>query len=72
MNTFLNDKDIAGALRLSSAWVRQQRFKRRHQIDHVLTIDPVMIGSSPRYRYEDFKDWQNSLEAEPVLGGCYD
>lgn len=43
------DKDVARRLNMSASWVRGQRHKRRHGHDHVLDIDPVMIGSCPRY-----------------------
>ena len=46
---FLTDKELADALRLKASTIRSQRHKRRHGEDHWLTIDPVMIGHSPRY-----------------------
>lgn len=62
----LNDKTLARRLDLSTSWVRKQRWLRRKGEDHVLNIDPVMIGDSPRYRAEDIEEW---LE---TLGGCND
>ena len=62
MNTrFLNDKQIANTLSLSKSWVRKQRWLRRHGHPHVLTLDPVMIGSVPRYCVEEVEAWLLSL-----------
>ena len=62
MNTnLLNDRDIAQSLSISTSWVRKQRFLRRKGENHFLTIDPVMIGSVPRYWREDFENWLVSL-----------
>ena len=58
---FLKDQDIAEALSMSQAWVRKQRHLRRHGLEHVLTIDPVQIGTSPRYRLEEVEQWIESL-----------
>lgn len=46
---FYTDKDIARLLCLSPSWVRVQRHKRKHGLEHVLSVDPIHIGSSPRY-----------------------
>lgn len=46
---FYNDKDIARRLNLSSSWVRGQRYKRRHGLPHIFTLDPRYIGTCPRY-----------------------
>jgi hypothetical protein len=58
---FLNDADVAIWLRVSLSWVRVQRCKRRHGLAHKFDIDPVMIGSMPRYRQEDVIAWINNL-----------
>jgi hypothetical protein len=50
---FLNDRDIAQLFGMSPGWVRMQRHFRRFGRDHFLTIDPVLIGTRPRYRRED-------------------
>jgi hypothetical protein len=60
-NTYQNDKRLADRLDLSPSWVRKQRWLRRHGKDHVLTIDPVMIGDSPRYKSTDIEAWLQSL-----------
>lgn len=46
---FYTDKDVARLFSMSPSWVRVQRHKRKHELDHVLAIDPIYIGSSPRY-----------------------
>jgi len=61
MSVFLNDKDIASELSLSPSWVRKQRWLRRHEEDHVFKVDPVMIGSVPRYRRQDVQEWIDTL-----------
>ncbi|MBT6361707.1 MAG: hypothetical protein HOJ67_05875 [Rhodospirillaceae bacterium] len=59
----LDDGYIAHDTSMSKSWVRQERHKRRHGLPHILTIDPVMIGSSPRYRRSDYLEWIESLVA---------
>jgi len=60
-NTFspalVDDRYVAQQLCMSRSWVRKQRLYRRRGLDHVLDIDPVLIGSTPRYRIEDFQAW---------------
>jgi hypothetical protein len=55
MPELLSDKDIARCLRVSPEWVRQERFRRRHGKAHFLNIDPVLVGSKPRYLAKDFE-----------------
>jgi predicted DNA-binding transcriptional regulator AlpA len=57
----LTDGDIAHQLGLSRSWVRVERHRRRHGQDHSLTIDPVMVGSVPRYRSEEVTAWIAAL-----------
>lgn len=57
----LSDQDVARMLRLSPAWVRKQRHLRKEGVGHALTINPVYIGSSPRYRLADFNKWLDGL-----------
>ena len=57
----LNDRDIACSLSVSTSWVRKQRFLRRKGEAHMLTVDPVLIGSSPRYRQDEIETWIESL-----------
>jgi hypothetical protein len=56
----LTDNDIGYRLSLSSSWVRKQRHLRKYDHEHVLTIDPVMIGKNPRYLPDDFESWINT------------
>ena len=58
----MNDYSIAEMLSMSVSWVRKQRWLRRGGQPHVLTIDPIMIGSAPRYRVSDVEAWLASLE----------
>mgnify|MGYP000038220784 CR=1 FL=1 len=58
---FLNDSAVAETVCMSPSWVRVQRYKRRNGLPHTLNIDPVMIGSSPRYRVEDVEAFIKEL-----------
>ncbi len=53
----VDDAYIAKRLSMSRSFIRKQRFLRRRGLPHVFDIDPVMIGSSPRYRLEDVLAW---------------
>ncbi len=64
-SVLISDADIADMLGMSRSWVRKERFNRRRGLPHTLTIDPVMIGSTPRYRQSEVMDWVASLENEP-------
>ena len=57
----LCDKDVAKLLRISASWVRQQRFRRRRGDEHVFTVEPVLLGSVPRYRAEEIEEWIDDL-----------
>ncbi len=57
LTTYVDDAWIAERIRMSVSTIRGQRFKRLHQREHWLTIDPVYIGSKPRYRLADVRDW---------------
>ena len=46
---FYNDKQIASLLAVSVSWVRLQRYNRRHGKPHIFDVDPVALGSTPRY-----------------------
>jgi hypothetical protein len=58
----INDHKVAKMLSISPEWVRNQRWRRRRGLEHVLTVEPVMIGRSPRYRIEDVETWIAELE----------
>ncbi len=64
-SVLISDADIASLLCMSRSWVRKERFNRRRGLPHILTIDPVMIGSAPRYRRSEVMDWVESLAKEP-------
>jgi len=53
----IRDRDVARLLSMSCSWVRKQRMLRRGDEPHVLAIDPVLIGSTPRYRVSDVEAW---------------
>lgn len=59
---FYSDRDIAKMLKVSPSWVRGQRFNRRHGRDHCLDVDPVMVGSLPRYAPEAIEDWVERIK----------
>ena len=48
-SNFLRDREVAHFFAMSTSWVRGQRLKRLHGKDHVLAIDPIYVGDSPRY-----------------------
>ena len=60
----IDDDKIARLLSMSRSWVRKQRFNRRHGLPHVFDLDPVLIGSVPRYRLEDVLAWIDAREPE--------
>lgn len=57
------DKQVAQLINMSPSWVRSQRWKRKHNLDHSFTVDPIMIGTCPRYKQCDVENWIYSLEA---------
>jgi hypothetical protein len=57
MDRLLCDFDIASLLRMSGSWVRKQRMLRRAGLPHVLAVDPIMIGTCPRYRLAEIEAW---------------
>jgi len=61
-NRLVRDADIAELTGMSKSWVRKQRMLRRRGADHVLAINPVMIGSVPRYWWVEVQAWFASLK----------
>ena len=53
----VGDSEIAKLLSVSRSFVRKQRFNRRHGHPHVFDVDPIFIGSVPRYRLQDVWGW---------------
>ena len=58
---FMKDSEVAGLFGVSLSWVRGQRFKKNHGQDHIFNIEPVYIGSMPRYRQQDVFDWMENI-----------
>lgn len=57
----LTDKQIANLLNLSPAWIRKERYKRRRGEAHSLSVDPVMLGDTPRYKSSEIESWLAQL-----------
>jgi hypothetical protein len=62
-HAFYSDKDVARRLNMSSSWVRGQRFKRRHDLPHILDVEARYIGSCPRYVAAEIDAFVASLVA---------
>jgi hypothetical protein len=62
----INDAGIACLFSVSRSWVRKQRYLRRHELPHVFNIEPVMVGSCPRYRMRDVDAWIKGRSAEAI------
>lgn len=60
---FYSDKDVANLLNMSPSWVRGQRFKRRHDVDHILDLEPKYIGRCPRYLASEVEAFIASIAA---------
>ncbi len=58
---YLSDKDIAEMLSVSPSWVRKQRHLRGKGESHSLTVDPIYIGSSPRYMVTQIQEWLKEI-----------
>jgi predicted DNA-binding transcriptional regulator AlpA len=65
----VRDADIAQRIAMSQSWLRKQRMLRRQGEEHVFAVDPVMIGSSPRYRAEEVDAWLAGIPNEAQLQG---
>ncbi len=55
--TFVDDRWPAQQIGMKPGTIRSQRFKRLHGQDHWFDVDPVYIGSKPRYRLYDVLTW---------------
>jgi predicted DNA-binding transcriptional regulator AlpA len=60
----VRDSELAQLTGMSRSWVRKQRMHRRRGAEHVLKIDPVMIGSAPRYRLSDIETWLSAFNTD--------
>ena len=59
---FYTDKDIARILRMSPAWVRGQRYKRRHGLPCTFDLEPRYIGTCARYVRDDAEAFVTSIK----------
>ena len=68
--TFVDDKWLAQRTGFKPPTFRGQRFKRLHDEDHWFDVDPVYIGSKPRYRLSDALAWLKRLgyATKPLSG----
>lgn len=57
LENLLSDKQVASLLNFSVAWIQKERWKRKSGQPHILDIDPVIIGNTPRYRASDISAW---------------
>ena len=57
LENLLSDKQVASLLDFSVAWIQKERWKRKSGKPHILNIDPVIIGNTPRYRASDISAW---------------
>jgi hypothetical protein len=53
----INDKEVARLTAMSLSWVRKERHLRNNGKAHVFNIDPVMVGTSPRYKISEVSAW---------------
>lgn len=58
---FYSDKDIARILNMSPAWVRGQRFRRRHGQPCIFNLEPRYIGSAARYVRAEVEAFVNAI-----------
>jgi len=63
MTKLLSDADVSQMLRMSRSWVRKERFNRKHGFPHTLNIEPVFIGSVPRYPEEEVFTWIENIKS---------
>ena len=61
---FLDDDTIADMTAMSKPWVRVQRYKRRHGLPHVFTVEPIYIGSAVRYAEDAVLAWMEALKSQ--------
>jgi len=58
---FVSDIWLANQLHVARSTIRVQRHLRQSGQPHWLKLDPVYIGSIPRYRTQDAMAWLRSL-----------
>lgn len=60
----ISDKGLADLLDVSLAWVKQQQHKRKNNQEHALTVDPIYLGKTKRYRLADIEQWIQSCSGD--------
>ena len=58
----LNDRELGRLIGSAPSTIRVQRHRRKNGLEHWLTLDPVFLGSSPRYRPEQAKTFIDNLK----------
>jgi len=58
---FVSDLWLAQQLHVARSTIRVQRHLRQNGKPHWLELDPIYIGSIPRYRTQDAMAWLRSL-----------
>ena len=66
----VSDAEVARLLSVSRSWVRKERFNRRHGHPHTLSLEPVILGSIPRYRFQEVLAWIDGLGSDEQEGGA--
>jgi hypothetical protein len=57
----IDDQRLANILSMAPATIRVQRHLRRQKRHHWLTIDPIYVGTRPRYLPDSVADFLRSL-----------
>ena len=58
---FVDDNWIAERIGMKVSTIRGQRFNRKHGLRHWLDIDPVIIGTIPRWNLKKSVAWLKKL-----------
>lgn len=61
-DVLMDDGAIAQCLKVSKSCIRGQRHRRRNGLDHWFTVDPLYIGTCPRYLATEFRAWLRERE----------
>jgi hypothetical protein len=57
----LNDKQVSELTSFSIGWIRKQRYDRNSGSPHKFDVDPIYVGSAPRYKKDDVTRWIANL-----------
>lgn len=71
-DTFVSDAWLAEQIQVARSTIRVQRHLRLQGKPHWLNLDPVYIGSLPRYRVDDVRAWLNGLHSSGNLVGRHE